>query len=119
MYIKAGTYQTESVNGENKYIINIDENWTSESFDYVGVSSLSIRVFSTDADGEGTLTLQYSVNNIDFETLKDSLGADIVWTIDGTDVDGYDAILPFQGWYRFNYVNTDNSEGNLYISVVR
>lgn len=115
-YIKTSTSLTEDENGLNKYIIPLSLDFSSE---YIDIESqvLSFRAYSYDADGSGTLTLYYSHNNIDYEILKDSLGANVTWTIDGTDVDGYDAELPQVGYYKFVYDKGTNTEGTLIISA--
>ena len=113
-------YLTTTTIKKAKETISLGANFNTYEADVSdSTNTITFRCFSADADGSGTLTLQYSNDRLSWETVTDDAGADITWTIDGTDTDGVDIKNPAVGWYRLNYVAGTNTEGTIYITVQR
>lgn len=68
--------------------------------------------------GSGTATLQVSTNGIDYTTVKDTAGTDVVSTITGSaDHDTITLIGAAVGYYRVVYVHGTNDGGSLIINI--
>ena len=104
-------------NGLTKWTIPLSANFTTEFDISNSTNTISLRAYSSAADGSGTLTLQYSNDRINWETVTDDSGANVTWTIDGTDTDGIDIKNPAVGWYRMNYTKGTNTAGTIVITV--
>lgn len=119
MYLKGGNYQTIIENQVEKYVISLSSSFETIPLDVKGNNTLSFRIYSYDADGSGTIILQYSINGVEWETVTDSSSNNMSWVIDGTDIDGSDIQLPANGYYRLKYTFGTNTAGTMIIEAER
>lgn len=111
-------YLTNSLLSTIKHTFELDAAFTTSDFDITdSTNTINIRIHSADANGTGTITLQYSNDRENWETVTNDAGNDCEWAIDGTDVDGIDIKAPSVGWYRLKYAKGTNTAGSLFIVV--
>lgn len=68
--------------------------------------------------GSGTATLQVSANGVDFTTVKDTAGTDVVSTITGSaDHDTITLIGAAVGYYRIVYDHGTNDDGSIIVNI--
>lgn len=119
------TTTSTDANSVQTILVDADLIHTTESFGgSKGDRTLSIVLQLAGISGSGTLTFQYSPDNINWYTVQDDSGNNVVITIDNTLNSGVgDALIelnePNFAFYRFSHASGTISAGRIAYQLIR
>lgn len=115
----SGANSTESTdsNGVTIYTISLAAANNTEAVGIEGIGKRTYQMTTSSVGGSGTLTLQYSIDGINWDTEVDDTGTDVTWTISSDTVFKYSDSVLSGRMHRFN-IDGSNSSGTITIKVV-
>jgi len=116
--LHTGTY-SESNWTANGYAQDADTNYTYSFNVTKDNRNITLQIIWTGTvGGTGTATLQVSTNGIDYTTVKDTAGNDVVSTVTGSaDHDTITLTGAAVGYYRIVYDSDTNNGGSIIVNI--
>lgn len=113
----ANSTETVDANDVTIYTIDLTEAGNSEAVGIEGIGKRTYQITTSSVGGSGTLTLQYSIDGINWDTEVDDSGTDVTWTISSDTTFKYSDSVLSGRYHRFN-IDGSNSSGTITIRVV-
>lgn len=113
----ANSTETTDSNGVTIYTLDLSTAGTSQAWGINGKDKVTYQIETSSVAGSGTLTLQYSVDDINWDTEVDDAGTDITWTISSDSTFKYADLVLTGSSQRFSW-DGNNSAGDLKIKVL-
>lgn len=113
----ANSVETTDTNGVTIYTIDLDTANNTEGIGIEGIGKRTYQITTSSVGGSGTLTLQYSIDGINWDTEVDDSGTDVTWTISSDTTFKYSDSVLSGRYHRFN-IDGSNTAGTITIRVV-
>ena len=113
----ANSTETTDSNGVTIYTISLNAANDTEPVGIEGTGKKTYQITTSSVAGSGTLTLEYSIDGISWDTEVDDSGTDVTWTISSDTTFKYSDLVLSGRYHRFN-IDGNNSGGTITIKVV-